>query len=142
MAMPAATPTPYRPVAGSIRLEVDDPCCYSSGAGVDVEAYFEADSPYGDIVEMRTVIRLMDPYCYSEELIEWDPWGPFTAHKKLHVQAAGGPPVLTYDVHAQYRDAEGNLSRSYCDWVVLARDGYVLVPRVYLPLIRRQLKAR
>lgn len=136
------TPTPYRPVAGSIRLEVDDPCCYSSDAGVDVEAYFEADSSCGDVVEMRTVIRLMDPYCYSEELIEWDPWGPFTAHKTLHVQAAGGPPVLTYDVHAQYQDAEGNLSRSYCDWVVLARDGYVLVPRVYLPLIRRQPKVR
>lgn len=135
------TPTPDRPVAGSVRLQVDDPCCYSSDAGVDVEAYFEAHSSYGDALEMRTVVRIKDPYCYSEELIEWNPWEPFTAHKTLHVQAAGGPPVLTYNLHAQYRDAEGNRSWSYCDWVLLARDRRVLVPHVYLPLIRRQPKA-
>jgi hypothetical protein len=105
------SPTPYRPLYGSVLIE-GGRCCVGGTAGdvVEVEVYFEATSPSGEVTEMRTRIGALS---FSEEELIEAAWEPFITTKTYEV------PVyinwVGYYVSVQFRDAQGNLSPVYVD---------------------------
>jgi hypothetical protein len=105
-----ATRTSF-PVQGSVEIEGGG-CCAGGMAGdvIEVDVAFEAASPFGDVVEMRTMTGGL---CFSEEAIAAVGWQPFMADKGFPVHVAIN--WIGFYVTVQYRDAKGHLSRVYCD---------------------------
>ena len=113
---PGATPTPYRPVLGSVLVE-DGRCCTGGPAGallplaVALEAEHLEQAP---VSEMRLAAGA---HCLDEEAIATLPWQPFVAQTTVTVSV----PLnwSTTCVTAQFRDATGYLSLIYADEIAI-----------------------
>ena len=107
--------TPYAPVSGSIELE-GGACCAGGTAGeiITLNAAFEAASPYGQVLEMRSQAA---GFSLSENDMQDAEWESFTGFKeferRLSINWAG------FYVCVQYRDEFGNISPVYCDDISL-----------------------
>jgi hypothetical protein len=109
--LPGSTPTPYRPVLGSLVIE-DGHCCASGKAGetIEITVAFQASSPFGEVTEMR--VRQGQIPLSEDELgdVEWEPFAP----DKIYAV----PVAINWVGHfvtVQFRDAQGNLSPVYHD---------------------------
>ena len=108
---PGSTPTPYRPVTGSVEI-AGGACCAGGRAGetVDVSVAFAAESLQAPVTEMRMRIG---GAAFDEAALAQAAWEPFVPEKQVTL-----PVVLnwiTHTISVQYRDAEGNLSRVVVD---------------------------
>jgi hypothetical protein len=113
---PNSTPTPYRPVLGSVVLN-EGACCVSGAAGaiIELEAAFEAESPPGEVVtELRARLGTIP---FSELELEDDEWQPYVEAINFPVEVAVN--WTSYHVSAQFRDAAGNLSPVYHDEIAV-----------------------
>jgi hypothetical protein len=109
---PASTPTPYRPVIGSVVID-GGACCAGGVAGeiIELEAAFEASNPVGEeVTEIRARLGTVP---FTEEEFRDDEWGPFVEAFYYPVELAVN--WTQYYVSAQFRDAAGNLSPVYHD---------------------------
>lgn len=99
------------PVQGSVEI-ADGGCCAGGTAGdvIEVDVAFQAASPFGDVVEMRTMTGGL---CFSEEEIVAVDWQPFMTDESFPVNVAIN--WIGFYVTVQYRDAHGHLSTVYCD---------------------------
>ena len=87
-----------------------------AGSALDIKVKFEASSPRAEIKEMRVKISPLGRCLTSEEMND-APWENFLAEKIYPVRVAIN--WQTFKAHAQYRDAQGNLSPVYCGEVVI-----------------------
>ena len=103
------------PVTGSVVIAAGGHCCIGGGEGetIPIIANFKASSPFAEVTEMRTVER-----CTAEAEMAKFPWEPFKSTKSFPFTITGNN-WFTFDVGVQYRDAKGNLSPVYCDYVVV-----------------------
>jgi hypothetical protein len=116
---PASPPsTPYPTIfpvdqfSGSVIIE-DGICCVGATAGetIDIQVYFKASSPHGEIVEMR-VYASGGPLS-AEELEDLSDWEPYRETRTFSTRAAIN--WTGFYVNAQFRDAAGNLSPVFWD---------------------------
>jgi hypothetical protein len=120
---PTATPTPARPVTGSVLIE-DGRCCAGGCIGqvIDIDVEFSASSPFGKVDEMRVA---RSSFCWDEPAMRDAAWESFTPLKTYPFRIA--PNWVPFYVSAQFRDEHGNLSPVYCDdfhvegWCVITR---------------------
>ena len=113
---PGSTPTPYRPVIGSVVLD-GGACCAGGVAGeiIELEAAFEAESPLGEeVTELRARLGTAP---FSEEEFREDEWGPFVEALYYPIELAVN--WTGYHVSVQFRDAAGNLSPVYYDEIAV-----------------------
>jgi hypothetical protein len=106
----AATQSAY-PVVGSVSWE-GGRCCAGGVAGqtIQVRADFTAESPGGNVREMRVRIGGL---CFSEDELAAAAWEPFTPSKSYpHTLVTNWVGLY---ISVQYRDEAGNLSPAYCD---------------------------
>jgi hypothetical protein len=110
-ASPFSTPTPYRPVGGSVVIE-EGRCCLDGTVGktIEMEVAFEAFSPTGEVTHMR--VRLAGSP-FGETAFSESEWQPFEARQTHTIRVALN--WVGYHVSAQFRDAAGNLSPVYHD---------------------------
>jgi hypothetical protein len=103
---PYPTPTPYRPVTGSVLLETGR-CCAGGIAGetITVTAALEAESPVALVTEMR--VRAGTTVA-DEDAMAAAAWEPYVAQKDFPVEVFVN--WTGFYVNIQFRDAEGNLS--------------------------------
>jgi hypothetical protein len=107
----AATRTAF-PVTGFVKIENGQPVIGGkAGTTRDVKVQFGAASPAGGVKEMR-VRDFGTRKCASDAEISQSAWEPFVAEKLYRVDIALN--FTSFDVSAQYRDANGNLSPIYC----------------------------
>lgn len=109
---PNSTPTPYRPVIGSVVLD-GGACCAGGVAGeiIELEAAFEASSPLGEeVTEIRARLGAVP---FSEQDFREDEWGPFAEAFYYPIELAVN--WTRYHVSVQFRDSAGNLSPVYHD---------------------------
>jgi hypothetical protein len=101
------TPTPYRPVEGSVTIE-DGRCCAGGVAGetIEVSVAFGAYSPLAAVTEMRVLSGGLQ---FDEEDMATADWQPFVTFKRMPVQVTLN--WSGFNVSVQFRDAAGNLSR-------------------------------
>ncbi len=104
----AATRRAY-PVSGALVLQ-NGLCCAGGKVGttIEIDAAFEASSPYTTVTQMRWLER-----CGSQTEMNTAPWTPFVKQKIFRY------PITTanwvgWTLAVQYRDANGNLSPIYC----------------------------
>ena len=83
---------------------------------LDIKVKFEASSPRAEIKEMRVKISPMGR-CLTPDEMNDAPWENFVAEKIYPVRVAIN--WQTFKAHAQYRDAQGNLSPVYCGEVAI-----------------------
>ncbi|MFQ5595981.1 MAG: hypothetical protein ACE5HA_17710 [Anaerolineae bacterium] len=102
-----------RPVSGSVLIE-GGACCVGGTAGttIDIDAAFEATSPFGDVTQMRAR-GLYGGGCLTEDELAAFPWEPFVSQRTFPVTVAIN--WIGFYVSVQYRDAAGLLSGVYCD---------------------------
>lgn len=113
---PISTPTPFRPVIGSVVLD-GGACCAGGVAGeiIELEAAFEATSTMDEeVTEIRARLGTVP---YSEEDFREDEWGPFVEAFYYPIELAVN--WTTYHVSVQFRDAAGNLSQVYYDEIAV-----------------------
>ena len=113
---PISTPTPHRPVIGSVVLN-GGACCLSGAAGevVELEAAFEATSPLGEeVTELRARLGTAP---FSEDEFGDDEWGAFVETIGYAIEPAEN--WSRYYVSVQFRDAAGNLSTVYHDEIAV-----------------------
>ena len=103
----------FRPVTGSVVI-AGGACCVGGTAGttIDIDAAFEATSPFGDVTQMRTR-GLYAGRCLTEGELAAFPWEPFVSQRTFPVTVAIN--WIGFYVSVQYRDAAGLLSGVYCD---------------------------
>jgi hypothetical protein len=109
---PASTPTPYRPVIGSVVID-GGACCAGGVAGeiIELEAAFEATSTMDEeVTEIRARLGTVP---FSEEEFREDEWGAFVEAIYYPIELAVN--WTQYYVSVQFRDAAGNLSPVYHD---------------------------
>jgi hypothetical protein len=101
------TPTPYRPVDGSVTIE-DGRCCAGGVAGetIDVSVTFGAFSPLAEVTEMRILSGGLQ---FDENDMIAADWQPFVTSTRLPIQVLLN--WTNFNVSVQFRDAAGNLSR-------------------------------
>lgn len=106
----AATITTY-PLQGSVEWEGGG-CCVGGVAGETVQAQvdFSAESPFGEVVEMRVAVSGV---CFSEDQLADVDWEPFVRSKTYTLPV--GLNWIGHYASVQYRDNQGNLSPVYCD---------------------------
>jgi hypothetical protein len=106
----AATQSAY-PVNGSVAWE-GGRCCAGGVAGetIHLQAEFTAESPFGEIIEMRAATG---GACFDEQKLASVDWEPFAPDRSYPVQVALN--WVGHYISVQYRDERGNLSPVYCD---------------------------
>jgi hypothetical protein len=104
------------PVTGKIQVGERPIIGGKAGSALDIKVKFEASSPRAEIKEMRVKISPLGRCLTSEEMND-APWENFLAEKIYPVRVAIN--WQTFKAHAQYRDAQGNLSPVYCGEVVI-----------------------
>ncbi len=97
------------PVKGSVEI-AGGKCCVGGKVGtkVDIPVKFDAQSPAGQVTEMR-----VSNQCPREGEGLTATWEPFTAQKTYNTTTAIN--FVGWYIAVQYRDARGNLSPVYCD---------------------------
>ena len=137
---PAIQVTPLTPPVdgtpafhGTVQLQGGS-CCIGGTAGqtIQVQADFYAASPFGKVVEMRT---LSGGGCRLEGELASADWQPYTETLQLPVVVAIN--WVGFYVSAQFRDEQGNLSPVVCDDISV--EGMPPVPSVdagWFPQIR------
>lgn len=106
------TPQEEEPFFGSIGF-TNDACCVGGTAGqmLDIKIILEAESPYGEITQMR-IAGIYGGGCLLEADLAIFSWEPFTTEKRFSI-------LLTDDwigfyVTAQFADQHANPSPIYC----------------------------
>jgi hypothetical protein len=98
------------PVTGSVLIENGASMVGGvAGTSRDVKLAFQARSPNADVNEMR----LMTGFCRGKADLATQPWEPFAAEKVYSIFLQRN--ISGFYVSVQYRDAQGGLSRVYCD---------------------------
>lgn len=103
---PGAQPTPYRPVTGFVEFE-DGRCCIGGRAGSQVTATlrFEAESPTGQVTQMRFRVA---PSRFQEADFTEEEWQPYVPEVSVQI-----PVALNWTgfyASVQFRDQADNLS--------------------------------
>lgn len=103
---PGAEPTPYRPVRGVVEFE-DGRCCIGGRAGSQVTATlrFEAESPTGQVAQMRFRVA---PARFQEADFTEEEWQPYVPEVSVQI-----PVALNWTgfyASVQFRDQADNLS--------------------------------
>jgi hypothetical protein len=103
------------PVTGSILIE-DGRCCAGGKANtsIDLQVRFAAESPAGQVIEMR--VQPGGSCLLEDSALEAD-WEAFTPLKILSTNLALN--WVGFYVNVQYRDSAGNQSPVYCDDISL-----------------------
>lgn len=99
------------PVVGSVEIEGGS-CCSGGQEGdvIPITVAFAAESPFGEVKEMRTQGGWN---CQVEDGLPNAAWEPFVTSRTYPVYVALN--WIGFYVKVQYRDEHGNLSPVYCD---------------------------
>ena len=106
-----STPTPFRPLGGSVVIE-EGRCCLGGTVGetIEMEVAFEAFSPFGEVTHMRARLAVSP---FSEAEFSETEWQPFETRQTYTIRVALN--WVGYHASVQFRDAAGNLSPVYHD---------------------------
>jgi hypothetical protein len=104
------------PVSGSIHVGQGSITGGKVGSVVDIPVRFDASSPAASVAEMRTR-RDSRGRCLTPEEMNDAPWEPFRASRVYRETVALN--FITFKLHVQYRDANGNLSPVYCGEIAI-----------------------
>jgi hypothetical protein len=111
-----ATSTPSPVVVGSVTLRlVGDPnACF----GLQFEGVFTATSPVAPVGEMRALFDPLSAEACDDIRVDIDeaPWEQFV-DKRTYGSHTGYHQPFGVALGAQYRDAAGNVSPVYCEWI-------------------------
>ncbi|MBW8010841.1 MAG: hypothetical protein FVQ83_06315 [Chloroflexi bacterium] len=108
---PASPPTEL-PFSGAIRFANDaEATGGTAGETIDIYVTLEAESPFGEITQMR-VAGIYGGGCLLEEDLTKFSWEPFTEEKRFSVGLAIN--WIGFYVTAQFADEHGNASPIYC----------------------------
>ncbi|MBI5651200.1 MAG: hypothetical protein HZC40_12260 [Chloroflexi bacterium] len=104
------------PISGKIEVGERPIVGGKAGSALDIKVKFEATSPRAAIKEMRVNSSPVGR-CLTPEEMSDAPWENFVAEKIYPVRVAIN--WQTFKLHAQYRDAQGNLSPVYCGEIAI-----------------------
>lgn len=101
-------------VVGAVKFDItlgeESHCCYGAHPGevISFPVHFVAASPFAEIKEMRFITAYGR---WPREDVEAAPWEPFVSEKTFTLGVS--PNWVTFDIRVQYRDALGNVSPVY-----------------------------
>ena len=104
------------PVRGKIQVGEQSTIGGKAGTTLNIKVKFEASSSLADVTDMRVKQSPMGR-CLTPEEMSDAPWERFVAEKTYTYTM----PInwSTFKLHAQYRDAKGNLSPVFCGEVAV-----------------------